>query len=243
MEKENKGISVVLVVFIFIVFIGVIGIGGYLLYNNNTKIAELENKIATQKEENTTNKTTNNVTSEEEFVVPSLETAKAKNPINNVEYRLTSEETRIFSFEIIDGIVYISTGFDNLNQYAEALNVDNPNIELGKRYEVTGFSKKVVECEEGLFGQQLSGTCLLFLMEDGTIEYATLEHLLKETTTQGKIQGIKNIVKIQSVNVVDLDENGEGMGGSLSVVAIDKDNYYYDLSNYIEEDTQETVQE
>ena len=51
-----------------------------------------------------------------------------------------------------------------------------------------------------------------------------------EFVSAGKIEGISNIVKIESVEVEYYDETGNSEGGVGTNVAIDKEGYAYDLS-------------
>ena len=98
--------------------------------------------------------------------------------------------------------------------------------------EITGFSSNIVEVHFAYFGTDVSPAKIVFLMEDGTVEYADSKKIIEnsEFVSAGKIEGISNIVKIESVEVEYYDETGNSEGGVGTNVAIDKEGYAYDLS-------------
>ena len=231
---------------IAIIVIIIMGFAIYKLYNYkntvennlisaNANISSVSNEqqnivIQNNSEEKTTKENTNS-SNEEQFVVPSLYTGKLENENDRYIYDLRPDDSLSFlSFR--DGKPYISWNLDNdpiiaddLKRIANECNVTINN----KDHEITGFTKKVVEVHSGLLGQDIVGQVYIFLMEDGTIEYSTIQNMIKNASTQGKIENLKNIVKIQDVDIGDR----EG-GGCSSIIAIDKDNNCYDLDDYIE---------
>ncbi|MBR3249271.1 MAG: hypothetical protein IKF83_01060 [Clostridia bacterium] len=191
------------------------------------KLNNASNVVSNTEESNTD---TNN-SNDEKFIVPSLSTGTVKNAISNWKYDLEISDN-LCMISLNSGIPYISW-----NTKIKDEKINSTLNDLSKWYNVTltdesqkisGFNKKVVDVHIGGIGQDISGQVYIFQMEDGTIEYSTIENMIKNVSTQGKIGQLKNIVKIQDA-VVDDD-----LSGFYTVVAIDKDNNCYDLDEYID---------
>ena len=103
-----------------------------------------------------------------------------------------------------------------------------------KNYNITGFTKNVSNTFVGEVGQDVHGTKLVYIMEDGTVEYTSL--FVKKTDnsgnswydmnfesqtfkTSGTISGVSDIVKLY---------NADGQNGR-TVLAVKKDGSYYDI--------------
>jgi hypothetical protein len=196
---------------------------------DNTKSEEQDlSKITEEKELTEPEKTTDSPSTKseihksEEFVVPSICTGNIKNKDNSLKYDLFSSNS-IANLSIENGKVEIIFNSDEEIKNEAKQN----NVELNTTYtNISGFSQNVVDAHIGCIGHDIYGTVFLFIMEDGTIEYSTFENMLKNTSTQGKIKGLSNIVKLQDMSVYDET-------GYASVVAIDKDNTCYNLADYI----------
>ena len=74
---------------------------------------------------------------------------------------------------------------------------------------------------------------ILFIMEDGSVEFVDSNKMLKlkNYESKGKIKELSNIVKFVHLNAQEFNENGEGMGGWITVAAIDEEGYSFDLSS------------
>lgn len=96
-----------------------------------------------------------------------------------------------------------------------------------------GFSKKIDEIEIGTLGQDYTSSIILFLMEDGTVEYIGLMDLLKTDNlkSRGKIASLENIVRLESI-----DAYVENESGWLTTIAIDNNGNFYDLMDVLEEE-------
>ncbi len=97
---------------------------------------------------------------------------------------------------------------------------------------IKGFSGKVDEIFVAEMGQDITGTVILFLMEDGTVEYIGLRDLMQTSnlSSRGKVEGLKNIIKLENVDAMqNVDETG-GPGWK-TTVAIDDTGAFYDISN------------
>lgn len=103
-----------------------------------------------------------------------------------------------------------------INQESES------KISKNVSYKISGFDKKVVDMEMGCNGQEISGFYMVFLMEDGTLEYTSIKNLITNLSVEGKIDGVSNIVKLQSVHYA-----------ISNVFALDYENNLYDIGYMI----------
>lgn len=253
-EKNAIKVSSGTVISIIIILILLL-LGGFLLYKDNTKIAELEDTITRQKvsdkdiiegdseitnlaESTETNNASikanetieNKNTETAKLVIPSLFTSNAKKTntsVNEVEYSLRIlDDAKSFVLKIENGVPTIMTTL-KANQLKEyGLDVDNIKIN-GTAQKVNGFTKKVVDACTISDEHQFMGITFIFLMEDGTVEYSRLQNMLDNVSTQGAVKELKNIVRLQKVEL-----SNTGWEDS-SAIAIDKDNNYYDVSEYM----------
>jgi hypothetical protein len=120
------------------------------------------------------------------------------------------------------GKVYLNIDRDAKENFPKTTAPVNTNLEI------TGFSKKVVDVFIGEYGNGYSYPVILFLMADGTVEYLNSKYAFENNVfvSEGKISGVENIVRIEQAGAY----NG---GGISTVIAIDKDGYYYDVASKV----------
>ncbi len=129
---------------------------------------------------------------------------------------------------IKEGKPYLSTDITN-----EAYKLLFPKItKTIKEQEIIGFDKKVIEVKFAFIGNGDPVPIILFLMEDGTVEYIPSDKMLNNRKYEsfGKIDELSNIVKFANVILSEVNEDGENLGGIVTIVAIDETGYSYDLS-------------
>lgn len=250
MESKNEikiGLGTVISIIVILALIAVIF---FIIYNNNIKINDLERTMSKQKadyeqileeqknnakkdsEENeieeTNSKENNETKNNTKFVAPSIHTGIAKNVEEDARYELIMANESYFWAEIEDGKVYIGTGM-GMNDEAlyRWVETDQVKIKNQQSQEIAGFNKKVVDVHFANLSQNDIATHVLFLMEDGTVEYSSINNIIINATSQGKLEGLENIIKVQDVEVYYDD------GGHCSTILIDKDNNYYDIAKYI----------
>ncbi len=189
----------------------------------------LENQIAEPKIENTVPEP---VVEKESTNTPPFAMEKLKVAVPDATYEIADEAIVTplkncgITIEIEEGKVYLSTDATN-TQYQTLF----PNITEVKKQEITGFTAKPKSFQYAVFGQNINPPVILFLMEDGTLEYVKSLEMLQSATygSKGKIGELANIVDFDYVSV------HENAGGSfISTVAIDKEGFYYDLHELIE---------
>lgn len=189
----------------------------------NAELKEkLENQISNQDEveENTQNK------KEVKF-----DSSKMKSDSTNVRYEEETEwipNSGGLKIKIKEGKPFLTTDIED-EQYKFHFSEVKKQV---KNKEITGFNQDVKDVYYAYMGNGDSAPMILFLMEDGTVEFVdSLKMLTNEKyESQGKIKELSNIVKFVHLNAQEVDENGEGLGGWITVAAIDEDGYSFDLS-------------
>ncbi len=193
------------------------------------QVNHLENQIAEPKKENTVPEP---VVEKDIENTPQFSMEKLKLAVPDATYEIADEasvsplKNSGITIEIEEGKVYLSTDVTN-SQYQTLF----PNIAEVKKQEITGFTAKPKSFEYAVFGQDINPPVILFLLEDGTLEYVKSLEMLQNANygSKGKIGELTNIVDFDYVSV------HENAGGSfISTVAIDKEGFYYDLHELIE---------
>ncbi|MBR3368507.1 hypothetical protein IKG45_01805 [Candidatus Saccharibacteria bacterium] len=108
--------------------------------------------------------------------------------------------------------------------------------ENGEKYAtIDNFSGKVISPFFAVFGQAAGSEVILFLMEDGTVEYMPMtafkDNLIK---SYGKVDGLSNIIGFHQASLspyVGDDENGNPIyaGGGAETLAEDINGNFYSL--------------
>ncbi len=214
------------VVAIIVVVIIALGVGAYL-YNVNISKKQLEDELNQAKE------------SWEQKVIE-LE----DNELDDIHFdssKIKSESTMVvyeeynadlgssgLNIEIVEGKPYLSTDVTN-DQYGFLFSEVTEPIE---NMEITGFNQPVRNVYFAFMGNGDMAPYILFLMEDGTVEYINSSKMLngKNYKSAGKVEELSNIVKFVHLNAQDIDENGEGLSGWMTCAAIDEEGYSFDLS-------------
>lgn len=245
-EKTKVRLSTAILVLIIIILI----VAGVFIYYQNyltnkqlegtqenlklsqEAVSKLQNTISNTNNTttNTTGNTTVSTTTSTNFKQLSIENATPKNVDKTVEayYQIEYCGNNIFTITIDQGKASILTNKEPQEFVIEGLvtNTSELKLEYGKQKPLTGFNKKIVDVKFG-WGQQVSGSIACFLMEDGTVEYSTINNLVKNLSSQGKVENLSNIEKIVSVNTKYAD------GGSTTILAIDNENNLYDIGYMI----------
>lgn len=88
----------------------------------------------------------------------------------------------------------------------------------------------VVDTMVGVFGMSARGALLLFLMDDGTVEYASVETAAQtgEFRSQGKISGVESVIKFYQVMAM------QGCDAGATVLAQKANGEFYDLYGLLE---------
>ncbi len=227
-EKRNKIIIIILT--ILIIISSVIAIYFYiknketnelLLFtekNCEDKISNISKQLKQENAENTTNEVAK--------FVP-FDSTKIKNGYKDTVYEENIiEYSEYFELHLREGKVYIEFN-KKFEGWPEAVNY----IEINKEIELTGFDKKIVSCNIGKTNyQEIGAVILLFLMEDGTVEYISYYNALFKNSlkSNGKIQGLENIVRFANGNSKLTNKEGEFFDSSIFAIKNNGDVYVID---------------
>ena len=210
--------------------------GDEKLYDKYYKTFEkmLETIKFSKKTVGETSNTNENVQNNKNSYVPlSIDTATKKvvDPEISTRYITNNDSYNLISISIRDGRVYFSSGFSKEEWVGYGIAENQNVVKISKNYEseITGFNKKVIDAKVSCNGQSIDRVYVVFLMEDGTLEYSTIQNLVKNSSVEGKVNNVSNIQRIYNCSV----GWGADEGGMSSVEALDKDNNLYDVGYVI----------
>ena len=213
-NKSNGGLIAVIVLLV----IALLGLVGYIAYDKGLIFVsekEVEEKDENKKEEDH---------SQSNYI--SLE-VKDENCINSRDMDYTLTSNRGVSVSLNDDNTV------NLNITKNAyLSLTNNEVADNQTFTISNFSKRVIDVFDGTIGQDIYGETLIFLMEDGSIEYLPVRYALYRGTVQsyGKLDNVEGIVKLYSVFARG---KGDVTGGGMSILAQKLDGTYYDLASIL----------
>jgi len=208
----------------------------------NGTVSDLQGKldIISETINSTENEKNTNDTSETSSKKQTLEEANVTNKVNktgligDITYEIeNSAINHIDGFDVIleDSKVYFKlTDKEKIKSYS----ITNSTINRveNKREEITGFNGKVKKVYFYQVGQDImpNSLAILFLMEDGKIEYISYVDALqtKNLKSRGEISGLYNISDIYSASAREWVDKTGGPGWE-SCLAKDSDNNYYSL--------------
>lgn len=197
-------------------------------------ISETINPNSSSKTENLKN--SNETSSKKE----TLEEANITNKVNKTgligETTYEIEDPAIKHLEGFDVILENSKVYFQLTDKEKIKNYSitdsNINRVENKKEEITGFNGKVKKVYFYQVGQAVTpdSLAILFLMEDGKIEYISYVDALQTTnlSSRGEIAGIYNISEIYSASAREWVDKTGGPGWE-SCIAKDSNNNYYSL--------------
>lgn len=238
-QKSQKSKNKLLPVVIILAVLTLAGLGTSIYFgiqnsNQASEISDLKSKLDSQKPSDqpstpdNPNDNTNDI-SEILAQVPENLVIKSDNIAYSIGVGFTNLDAYAMSYRwsFYDNNGIITIHWDNL---AENFNY---NHKTGTE-EFTAFGPtegQVIDVLFGRFGQDVGEEAILFLMNDGTVEYVPYYLALKENDfrSRGKLKGINNIIRLLYVNA----SNPNGVGGYRTVLAQRADGTLYDLSSTI----------
>lgn len=195
------------------------------MYLINSRLSEIEEELGMHENDSTANESNTQNKNDVQF-----DSSKMKSDNTYVEYDLYEDDigNSGLNIEIKDGKPYLSIDIENEQYKFLFKNIENPI----KNKELTGFKTDVKEVFYAYMGNGDPAPLILFLMDDGSVEYIDSWKILenKEFESQGKIEELSNIVKFVELDASCFNENGEREGGFITVAAIDEEGYSFDLS-------------
>lgn len=201
-----------LIFIIALILIIVIGLGLYNYIENPDKNVEEENKTS--------------VVSDKKV---EFDSAKMKSPGMVAYEEDTSPRSNAgLDIKIRSGKAYLTTNVED-----EMYKFHYPEVtESLKDKELTGFSGSIKEVYYAYMGNGDMSAIILFLMTDGTVEYIDSAKMLRGERYEsfGKVGEVSKVVRFVNLTATEVSENGELLGGYITVAAIDEDGYSFDLS-------------
>lgn len=215
-EKGTKKSGKVLPIILILVALAGVGFGVYGLFFKPSPacscpdcIAENAKKTEEQPPQETPDPT------EQKAEGSFLDTSRFKTQLSiHKEYRVSFTSTGLhgYGFEKNDKSEWTAYPLGNFQEQ-----------------QVLNLSGEPAQIFIGAFGVDDGGATAFFVLQDGTVEYFKLYDEKGEENTEFTIQkyeGLNNIVRLQQAYGYIPDTPG----GGYTVIAEDKDGYYYDLS-------------
>ncbi|MBQ3435767.1 MAG: hypothetical protein IJH13_01960 [Bacilli bacterium] len=220
-KKKNKLVGPFIIVLLLL-----LGSIGFILYDKGIILKQKEEPKTEKKEVKKEEKK-----EEKETLDFVTDLSKVSNKRGENTYVLDGSDgfDNFYQLDKDQKTVKCQISWDRMN---EAINGQKSNT-VGYKVEdieIT-FEQKVNEMYFGGTGQSISGDLVLFLMEDGTVEYIPTYYAAKakEIKSYGKIPELENIIKFYSAGV------RAGQFGYHTVLAQDNTGKLYDLEPLIKE--------
>ena len=213
MEEKKKG-NGGLIVLVVILLLACVGMGAFIFINKD-KIFSSDSTIVKNEKKGTNDKTT--------------KCTDISYDLNTNEYGLGNRAGGVSV--LVDKTRKNATISYNAATVSNTFSLgwfSGADTSIYESIDTKKFDKKITQVLIDGPGQDASNLSVLYLMEDGTVEYTEFLNLIGDCTSEGKIKDLKNIVKLQ--NVVRVYEDKED---SDSIVAIDQNNYIYDIGSIL----------
>lgn len=239
--KKKGHAGAILLTICIVILIGVAAFLGYMYYKEKQKVEhateenttykaqveELNTKVSSLEEDKKNLEESKN---ESKKTTVAFDLNKALNTTGS-EYRLRDE---LFGINVSlenDGKVYIFT-YETKENLKSRFSLDANDAFFKKtsdnditKFEITGFSKKVKDIFVNGVGQSVSYPVILFLMEDGTVEFLNTKAALTTLNfkSAGTLKDMKDVVRIRTCDA------GKGPGSGRGILAIKADGSFYNV--------------
>ena len=213
-KKSNKGLIISLIIIIPICCI--LGfIGGDIFYNKEHKEVKTETKTEAKKEE---------YNDKDEINLNNLEfnIDKCQNCESDMNYYISQYgDFASISLDKDKKSVSLFLNYNELSEFDPKINKNN-----NAQQEIT-FDQTVEDIVYAGFGQDATYETILYLLNDGTVEYTPLLKAAEDNNIKsyGKLGNLKDIVKFYKVTASPDSDFGSGQ----SYLAQSKDGSLYDL--------------
>ena len=226
-QKKSRGTIVIIILLV----IALCGMGGYLVYD----------KVLSPQEETSQEEDNRDETVGEEEETDSSQSTE------NSSYQATFRgnqaiNTSGLTYQLFDSVEGINV---TLGASQREVTFSYNSYTVNGRYAlgwvtaldsytytpvtINNFTKDIVDIYLGGFGQDASNDTLLFLMNDGTVEYVPIRLALSTNnqaiSSYGSLPSVSNVVKFYTAQV---------SSGYATVLAQRSDGTYYDLSQVLE---------
>lgn len=228
-SKSKNGIYVATIIILLLI---IFSMGMYIFADKSGFFEKVESSEQVNDSEVVDNKT------EEDVVIKKLDLSK---PLNTTGIMYSdprdSNNNYGISMSINADKKSVTLSFD-WNVFSE---VFGPTHEEMTEYQIIGFNKEIKDVFVGNFSQAVGSEALLYLMNDGTVEYTTLfekgnlnyaydyssEGIIgKHFVSKGAVPGVTNVVTFYNVTAAS-------QTGWYTSIGATADGSFYDLGNII----------
>ena len=233
---ENKKNKLWLGILIGILVSVIIGLTGFIIYDK----INMNNNTTT----NTNNNNDNNKNNSNLEEIKPIDLSKCLN---------CPGDTSFSDLDTIDSDIGVSIQINSDKKGAKLIinnsKFSNSAINFGvyggevTTFEFSGFSKTIVSSYIGNTGQDITGTVFIFVLEDGSIDYAYLYELCSNKDGSGTYYDfswnskdnngsikVKNLPTIKNIVSVHIANRTTGMFGGIDTLLALKDGSFYTLS-------------
>lgn len=259
MEKRNNIVIMILagmlvVVGILAVYFGItLGTSKKDTENLNQKINDMSAALEEKSKENTNLQTDLNKSNEKLDTInetvngsSSSNTGKSvTNTIIDLNNCLNKKSSDVDGYEL--NSVNMGT---NLNSYCKYTsteayvtlseefveNIENAKLKYkaGSKIKVEGIDKKIVDVQFLGYSQDITCTVLLFLLEDGTVNYLTYKDMVMDGNfTSSKFSNVSDVIRIQKGTVLYGKEQIGNSIGRLAPFLVRADGSFYDVGELL----------
>ena len=235
--EEKKKSNVGLIIIVVILLLACAGMGAFIFINKD-KLITKENTSATEKNSNKKESK-----QEEDTKTAELDLSKCLNTTNVTYSNPVEAKTSIGLTPTVDeGKRSITIKTDG-SKFGPVSTLSSYYSGEYNMY-VDGFDKDIENVYVGELGQDPMGTTLLYIMEDGTVQYTKLfkkasdasgnQYYTLNTYQQGEdnfrfhadgtVKDVKDVIKIYNVNATTTGS------GAMTAIGAKKDGSFYDLS-------------
>lgn len=250
-ENENRQKNKSFIVIIVILSLVIITMASYIVIGkvfskDNKENQSKPTEITDEKDKDTDNKS-NNSNSENNNQIKQLDLARCLNRNGNTYYNaLTANRSKYgLSMNINSDkkTITLSIDWGTFGSIASTVLIGGSHGSEVETYQITGFTKNIQNVYIGDFGQSSQGITLLYLMEDGTVEYTSM--FIKQTDSQGQIYYVinyhydNNVIQFKTMGTINningvieiytADVSSSDGAGWMTTIGATKEGSFYDL--------------
>ncbi len=244
MDENSKSNNKVMLICLIVCIVLLMCLGGFIVYDKlSSKDEQGKNNTTTNSslQENDKINTTNNKTNSTNDNTTNTENSK---PISIYDGNCLNESN--YNYELGQAVnlnwIDVEQSSDQSNAVVLSINWDSArndwNSTMGsghsgvEKFIINNFSGKVTDIYFDVFGYDLMGTTILFLIDDGSVEYMPVIKCLESVTfkSYGKLSGVENITKFYHASAVPKNAN---TGAHDTILAQQANGNYYDLNSLL----------
>jgi len=217
MENKNNGGLIAIIIILIVALLGLSFYVAYdkgLIFNDGEKeVEENEKDVEVEEDTNVKENESNYVSLEikdENCINSNTSTYKVRYGFDNMSISINDDNTVTLSISQLS----MWGGLTNYSDY--------------ETFTINNLGKKVIDVHAGGLSQDIGTITIIFLMEDGTLEYIPLYKALQLHNVQsyGSVANVDGIIKLYSAGAFPKDSP---LGGSFTILAQKADGTYYDL--------------